>query len=242
MSGYTKLFNSILASTIWNEPNETRIVWITLLAMADKDGVAEGSVPGIAVFARLPLESTQKALEHLSAPDEYSRSQEHDGRRIEAIEGGWRLLNHAKYRAKMGADERREYKKLKARQYRQTSVDTAGTAKSKRGQSRHNTEAEAEADTEAGKNKRSSAIASYSDAFTAFWDAYPRKIGKTAAWIAWQKIDPSPALGEQILESIEPHTKCKQWRDGFVPHPRTYLAQGRYLDELGHADFYQARL
>ena len=50
MSGYTKLFNSILASTVWSEPNETRIVWITLLAMADKNGIIEGSVPGLAVL------------------------------------------------------------------------------------------------------------------------------------------------------------------------------------------------
>ena len=118
MSGYTKLFNSILASTVWREPMEVRIVWITLLAMADKDGIAEGSVPGLADFARIPVEATRKALERLSSPDPDSRSQEHDGRRIQAVDGGWQLLNHAKYRAKMGADERREYNRLKQAQYR----------------------------------------------------------------------------------------------------------------------------
>ena len=92
MSGYTKLFNSILASTVWNEPMETRIVWITLLAMADKHGIAEGSVPGLAVFARIPIEATRAALERLSAPDPDSRSKDENGRRIEAVEGGWRLV------------------------------------------------------------------------------------------------------------------------------------------------------
>ena len=119
MSGYTKLFNSILASTVWREPMEVRIVWITLLAMADKDGIAEGSVPGLADFARIPVEATRKALKRLSSPDPDSRSQEHDGRRIQAVDGGWQLLNHAKYRAKMGADERREYNRLKQAQYRE---------------------------------------------------------------------------------------------------------------------------
>ncbi len=118
MSGYTKLFNSILASTVWREPMEVRIVWITLLAMADKDGIAEGSVPGLADFARIPVEATRKAIARLSAPDPDSRSQEHEGRRIQAIDGGWQLLNHAKYRAKMGLDERREYNRLKQAQYR----------------------------------------------------------------------------------------------------------------------------
>ena len=119
MSGYTKLFNSILASTVWREPMETRIVWITLLAMADKDGVAEASIPGLADFARIPVEDTREALKRLMAPDKDSRSKEYEGRRIEETDGGWILLNHAKYRAKMGADERREYNRIKQSQYRE---------------------------------------------------------------------------------------------------------------------------
>lgn len=119
MSGYTKLFNSILASTIWRADNNTRIVWITMLAMADKYGIVEGSVPGLADFARVPVEACRMALNELQQPDEDSRSKEQEGRRIEAVEGGWRLINHPKYRAKMNADERREYLRIKQREYRQ---------------------------------------------------------------------------------------------------------------------------
>ena len=118
MSGYTKLFNSILASTVWSEPNEVRIVWITMLAMATKDGKVEGSVPGLAVFARLPIEDTRRALDRLSAPDEESRSKELDGRRIQAIDGGWQLVNHFKYRQQLSADERREYLRIKQAEHR----------------------------------------------------------------------------------------------------------------------------
>lgn len=118
MPGYTKLFNSILASTIWREGDKVRIVWITLLAMADKNGVAEGSVPGLADFARVSIEDVERALEALQAPDKYSRTKEHEGRRIKAIEGGWLLLNHSKYRAKMNADERRAYNREKQREWR----------------------------------------------------------------------------------------------------------------------------
>jgi hypothetical protein len=118
MAGYTKLFNSILASTIWRADDKVRIVWITLLAMADKNGIAEGSVPGLADFARVSVEDARRALSVLAAPDEDSRSKEFEGRRIEEVEGGWRLLNHSKYRSKMGADERREYLKQKQREYR----------------------------------------------------------------------------------------------------------------------------
>ena len=119
MSGYTKLFNSILASTVWREPMEVRIVWITLLAMADKDGIAEASIPGLADFARVSVDATREAIQRLSSPDPDSRSQEFEGRRIQSIDGGWLLLNHAKYRAKMSLDERREYNRVKQQQYRE---------------------------------------------------------------------------------------------------------------------------
>lgn len=118
MSGYTKLFNSILASTVWSEPNEVRIVWITMLAMANKDGVVEGSIPGLAVFARLSVEETRRALDRLSSPDEDSRSKELNGRRIQPIDGGWQLVNHGKYRQQMSADERREYLRVKQAEHR----------------------------------------------------------------------------------------------------------------------------
>src|SRR3990167_10772082 len=119
MTGYTKLFNSILASTIWRAPDKTRIVWITMLAMANKDGVVEVSIPGLADFARVSLKDCEAALDDLSSPEPYSRSSENDGRRIAVIEGvGWQLLNHGKYRAKMSDDERREYNRMKQAEWR----------------------------------------------------------------------------------------------------------------------------
>jgi hypothetical protein len=119
MSGYTKLFSSIIASTIWGEEKETKIVWITMLAMADRNGVVEASLPGLAQMARVDLDECKRAVKCLLERDEYSRSQEFEGRRIEVVDGGWRILNHAKYRQKLSVDERREYNAAKQKQYRQ---------------------------------------------------------------------------------------------------------------------------
>ena len=119
MSGFTKLFNSILASTIWREDSSTRLVWITMLAMADRRGVVEASVPGLADFARVPVQECRAALERLAAPDPDSRSQNREGRRIEAIHGGWLLINFAEYRNRLSADERREYNRIKKAESRQ---------------------------------------------------------------------------------------------------------------------------
>lgn len=121
MAGYTPLFNSIVTSSIWNEDSETRIVWITLLALADADGKVEGSVAGLAPVARIPIESCQKALGKLMAPDEYSRTKENEGRRIQEIDGGWLILNHRKFREK--AKSRAEYYK-KWRQQTKTQTNT----------------------------------------------------------------------------------------------------------------------
>jgi len=100
MSGYTPLFNSIVMSSIWDENNETRIVWITMLALAGADGVVEGSITGLAHSARVSVEACRKALEKLQAPDPYSRTSDDKGRRIKEIDGGWLILNHKKYREK----------------------------------------------------------------------------------------------------------------------------------------------
>lgn len=119
MTGYTKLFGSIVLSTIWNEDHTTRIVWITLLALRNKNNIAEGSIPGLAVAARVSVEECQIAIQKLMSPDPHSRSKEFDGRRIQEVEGGWLILNGEKYRQKMNEDERRAYFAQKQREYRE---------------------------------------------------------------------------------------------------------------------------
>jgi len=116
--GYTKLFSSIVASTIWQEPNHIRIVWITLLALRDHRHIVEASIPGLAGLARVTVDECREAIAKFQEPDPDSRSPEHDGRRIEKVEGGWKILNGEKYRRKMNEDERREYNRIKQREVR----------------------------------------------------------------------------------------------------------------------------
>ncbi len=99
-SGFTKLFGSIVTSSIWCEDDATFRIWTALLALADSGGVIEASVPGLAGLCRKSIEETERALEKFMAPDPYSRTKEHEGRRIAPIPGGWLLLNYAIYRAR----------------------------------------------------------------------------------------------------------------------------------------------
>jgi len=153
MAGYTKLFNSILHSTIWTEPNEIRILWITMLAMADKEGNVNASIPGLARIAGISIEQTEAGIEKLKSPDAYSRTPAHEGRRIENIDGGWRLLNHGKYRALMSIEERREYNRVKQAERRQKMSMTVNDSGPKSALSAH-TEADSEAKADTGKEKK----------------------------------------------------------------------------------------
>ncbi len=106
---YTKLSSSITESTIWQESDTTRIVWITMLAMADSSGCVWGSIPGLANRARVSLEACEEALLKLLSPDKYSRTKDHEGRRLREIDGGWLLTNHGKHRAAHDPSQRRDY-------------------------------------------------------------------------------------------------------------------------------------
>lgn len=120
MTGYTKLFGSILDSSLWvNETKETRLVWITLLAMSDRHGEVSASIPGLAARAKVSIPEVETALAAFTAPDPYSRTKDFEGRRIEAIDGGWVLLNHAKYRAEMSEDDIRIKAAERQKRYRE---------------------------------------------------------------------------------------------------------------------------
>lgn len=133
MAGYTKLSSTLIASSVWNEPDKTRIVWITMLAMADKNGDVRGNLTSLAMFARESVQDTKDALETLSSPDPESGQPDMEGRRIVPIDGGWHLVTHPFYREQGMSEEARAYWRQKKRDYREeskTKKDKIGKSKS----------------------------------------------------------------------------------------------------------------
>jgi hypothetical protein len=130
MKTYTKLFASIVTSTIWMEDDQTRIVWITMLAIADKNGEIHASIPGLARVAAVPVEAVTRAIEKFLGPDQHSRTKDDDGRRICEIDGGWILLNHAKYRRMASKDEQAEANAIRQRRFRNRSKSNASVTHS----------------------------------------------------------------------------------------------------------------
>lgn len=99
MPGFTKLHSTIINSSVWDESDSVRIVWVTLLAMADAGGFVESSLPGLAHQSRKTIPETEAALLVLERPDPHSKNPDHDGRRISKVEAGWLVLNYVLYRA-----------------------------------------------------------------------------------------------------------------------------------------------
>lgn len=65
--------------------------------------------------------------------------------------------------------------------------------------------------------------------FQAFWDKYPRHVGKLAAEKAFEKAR-KRATTEDLIAGVE-RAKA-HWKDPqFIPHPSTWLNQGRWMDE-----------
>lgn len=194
MSGYTKLWSSILESTIWNEDHPTVRVWITMLAMKDQNGFVAASVPGLAVRARVTTEECRAALGKLLSPDEDSRTKDFEGRRIAEADGGWVVINHEKYRSKEAEEERKEYRKnwmRKKREQARTAVNTSeqvltdvnsGERKQKQKQ-KQNAEAEASEKSlprSASADAPSSPTRILTDAFN---ESYERRFGAKYAFV-----------------------------------------------------------
>ena len=69
--------------------------------------------------------------------------------------------------------------------------------------------------------------------FESFWKVYPRKIGKEKCRNWFKSHKPKEDLVKQMIEAVEQQKKSKQWSDPqYIPHPYTWLNQGRWEDEL----------
>ena len=126
MPNYAPLWNTILTSSIWGESKDVRLLWLTMLAAKDDEGKIYSTVPGLARLANLTKEEVRTALAVLESPDPDSRSKENNGARIKEFEGGWVVLNHAKYRDRIA--EMREYNAKKQREYRRRKLKGANLA------------------------------------------------------------------------------------------------------------------
>lgn len=70
--------------------------------------------------------------------------------------------------------------------------------------------------------------------FDEFWREYPRKVGKGAARVAWSRAI-KIAAPEVIMAALRAQIAAGVFRvePTYQPHPRTWLSQERWEDEVG---------
>jgi hypothetical protein len=240
-----------------------------MLAMADRRGHVEASIPGLADASRVTLPECEEALAHLSAPDAYSRSTAHDGRRIAAIDGGWTILNYSEYRERVGVDQKRENTAERTRRWRERKKQMRdAVCDVVYPNVTYIAEAEADAERQEEcmfenalispdpdltpsiattsviietnkkrKDKKRPASGDYTPEFETFWRLYPRRRAKGAAakaWAAARKNGHWPG-DVAVLAAVERQTETEEWQKNngqFIPHPSTWLNQGRWDDEV----------
>lgn len=156
---YNKLFSKIVRSSIWLESTETRLVWLTCLAIMDRDGFVDcAAVGNLASTARVSLKSARAAVARLEGPDADSSDQEFEGRRLERVEGGWMVINAKKYRDIVTAEVQRERTRIRVARSRAKKRDGNASVLPVPSSNTSVTQSEAEADTEVQADRTREAV------------------------------------------------------------------------------------
>lgn len=212
---YAKLFKSIYQGTLRGKSHGL-LVFTNLLAHADQEGWVDTHPKSIADEVGLTLEQVQEALNELEAPDTESRSPEEDGRRIVRLDEhrawGWRIVNHAKYRAIRNEEDRREQNRLAQAKWRMKNADSKqskpsiSTHKHASAESAHtDTEADTEADTKK-ESTRSRAASRPECVSSQTW----------CDWIALRKAKRAPVTATVIADAQSEANKAGMPLESFL--------------------------
>ena len=107
-SSWAPLWSGIVDSSLWDETDLVIKVFITMLAMKDADHVCRATVYSLSKKTGKSQAEVLEAIRILSEPDTLRQDhQEFEGRRIEAVEEGWLILNGEKYRQMVSEEMRR---------------------------------------------------------------------------------------------------------------------------------------
>jgi hypothetical protein len=108
MHTWAPLWSGIVESSVWEEPDDVRIVFITMLAIKDSDHVVRMSAFSLGRKANKTEKEVLAALKVLMSPDKRRiEKQPFDGRRVEKVPDGWLVLNGESYRRKVSEEMRK---------------------------------------------------------------------------------------------------------------------------------------
>lgn len=119
MNHWAPLWSMIVDSSLWDESDLVVKVFMTMLALKDSDHIVRRNAYQLAKDARKTEIEVLEALKILAAPDtKRVEKQQFDGRRIQAVEEGWLILNGEKYRALLSKEMQRARNRRAQANYR----------------------------------------------------------------------------------------------------------------------------
>lgn len=118
---YGKLFESMYDETLsgnW----KALITFQQLIILADKEGYVDITPAALSRRTGIPIEIIEHGIKQLEQPDEDSRSESSDGRRIVRLDDhrpwGWQIVNYERYRDLANMEERREQNRARQQSFR----------------------------------------------------------------------------------------------------------------------------
>lgn len=67
--------------------------------------------------------------------------------------------------------------------------------------------------------------------FEEFWKAYPTHVNRKRCVEIWERIRPDEALLKKMLDKIEAWKKGRNWQEGYIPNPDTWLRNEKWNDD-----------
>lgn len=129
MNTWSPLWSKIVDSSLWEEPDFVVKIFLTMVAKKDMDHVVRANAYEIGKWARKSEAEAIEALRVLSSPDTRRiEPQPFEGRRVQKVADGWLILNGEFYRSMMRAANRREYQRVKQKEYRKRKKEILNQA------------------------------------------------------------------------------------------------------------------
>ncbi len=263
---YSKLHSSVVNSSLWLEDYHTRVLFITLLAICDREGYVFGTRGGIQRIANISPEPPYSdgavawKPEHdpwkiLLNPDvggsgDAMRAPENEGRRIEEIPGGFHILNYAYYRDLKDAEDRRHQCREAQKRFREkrntpsSGVINRNQALSKVSLSDADADAEAEKDISKSPTEISRPAGpdkpAIEGALKRIWDAAPPKARERSSRRECREALrlSKTTVGETdtIIDAVELWKQTEDWKGGFVPALHRWLRNRKWEDVPAHKE------
>jgi hypothetical protein len=209
---FVKLFNQILDSSIADD-RRLRHFFTDILLCSDAQGYVMMTEAAISRRIGTTIEEVTWGLAELMKPDPRSKTPDHEGRRIEAVEGsgyGWRVINFESYKSLRSNEDMRDKTKERVRKFRDKKGEIVAV----------------ESTPLATKREPAPIELPHGEAFAAAWSrwrshrseikkplkptselAQLKRLGNTPEGLAVATIDHTIEMGWQGLRAPEPQNK-----------------------------------